>query len=333
MTPVTTPMNGTAVMALAAALALAGCSQQPSVESATMVLSDVLITSAQGAVLLSGFNAIGGSPTAHPATGLYAASIVGNVVTLRWNPPAGGLPPTHYVLEGGVVPGQVLGGIATGGPHPIFTFAAPSGAFYLRVHTMSGSQRATASNEIRIFVNTPTPPSPPANLVGLDDGGVLTLVWRNTFAGGAQTGTMVDITGAFVGSVPLGAVEGYSFNGVPDGSYTFRVRAVNASGSSLASNPVTLTFPGRCDTAVGTPTNFLAYREGSTVFTVWESPATGSAHQGYFLKVSGSLVDAILTSGTALSATAPPGSYTLSVFAVNACGSGIPTASQTVVVP
>ena len=43
-----------------------------------------------------------------PPTALYAASIVGNTVTLRWTPPAGGTTPTGYVLEGGVNPGEVM---------------------------------------------------------------------------------------------------------------------------------------------------------------------------------------------------------------------------------
>ena len=49
--------------------------------------------------------------TTLPPTELYAASISGNTVTLRWTPPPGGLPPTDYVLEGGVNPGEVLASI------------------------------------------------------------------------------------------------------------------------------------------------------------------------------------------------------------------------------
>lgn len=295
---------------------------------------DVLVTtSSQGAALLNGFNVIGGPPTAHPATAFYAASIVGNVVTLRWTPPAGGLPPTHYVLEGGVVPGQTLGAIATGGPNPIFTFTAPSGAFYLRVHTMSGVERATPSNEIRVFVNTATAPSAPASLVGLANGNALSLAWRNTFTGGAPTNVVLDVAGPLSGSLPIGLADQFSFAGIPAGSYTFRVRGTNASGVSASSNPVTLTFPGTC-TAPAAPANFLAYNVGRTINLIWDAPTTGAAPQSYVLNVSGAFNGSVpVGSSKAVGGTVGPGSYTVSVFAVNACGSSAPTATQTVVIP
>ena len=56
------------------------------------------------------------APSLRPAC--TAASIAGNVVTLRWTPPATGATPTGYQLEGGVNPGEVLASIPTGSAAP-----------------------------------------------------------------------------------------------------------------------------------------------------------------------------------------------------------------------
>ena len=111
------------------------------------------------------------------------------------DPAPGGLPPTDYVLEGGVNPGEVLASISVGSANPIYTFVAPTGAFHVRMHTLSGATRSAPSNEIRIFVNVPAPPSAPADLLGLVNGSSVALAWRNTFEGGAPGGLILDVTG------------------------------------------------------------------------------------------------------------------------------------------
>ena len=258
---------------------------------------------------------------AQPPSGLVASAVSGNLVTLRWTPPALGPAPTSYVVEGGLVPGQVLASLETGSPNPLFSFLAPTGSFYLRVHTRSGASRSAASNEIRLHVNVPVPPSAPANLLGLANGSSLALVWRNTFEGGPPSNLVLDVTGAFTGSFSLGLAETFQFPAVPPGTYTMSVRAANAGGSSPPSNPVSLTFPGPCSGAPATPANFLAYRLGATLFAVWDPPAAGPAPTSYVLHVTGAFVGAVPTPGRILSGTVAPGAYGLRVQASNACGS------------
>ncbi|MDH4066307.1 MAG: Ig-like domain-containing protein, partial [Acidobacteriota bacterium] len=266
--------------------------------------------------------------------GLYAASISGNTVTLRWTPPVGGMPPTNYVLEGGVSPGQVLASIPTGSTTPIFTFTAPSGAFYVRLHTLSGSTRSVASNEIRIFVNTPAAPSAPTNLTGMANGSAIALAWRNTFAGGAPGGVVLDVSGSLNTSLPLGLTDNFQFNGVPGGTYTLSLRAINASGSSPSSNAITLSFPSpTCSGAPLPPSGFLAYRVGNTINVLWDPATTGAAPTSFVLNVSGGFNGSFAVPGRTLSGPVGPGSYNLSVAAVNACGTSAATAVQTVVVP
>lgn len=272
------------------------------------------------------------SSAPQPPTGLIARLLVGNLVTVYWMPPTGGLTPTQYVLEGGVTPGHVLATIPTGSRLPIFTFAAPDGAFYLRVRTLAGAQTSEASNEIRVFVNQPVAPSAPSHLLGNVNNSSVALSWRPTFGGGATSSYVLDVTGTLSTSLPLGVAETFTFNGVPNGTYTFRVRAVNAAGSSAASNPVTMTFPSPCSGVPLVPADFLAFNVGRTVNVLWNPAASGSAATSFVLNVSGPITLALPLPARSITSPVPPGTYTFSVSAVNACGASAATAPQTVVV-
>jgi hypothetical protein len=237
------------------------------------------------------------------------------------------------VLEGGVSPGAVQARIAMT-QDPVFTFDAPNGAFFIRVHTIAGPERSPeSSNEVPLFVNVQVPPSPPANLLGLVNGSSLGLAWRNTFGGGAPQGLILDVTGTLSISIPLGLTDNFSFNGVPPGTYTLSLRAVNGAGPSAPSNAVTLTFPQPCSGPPLVPDSFVAYRVGNTINVLWDPAASGPAPTAYMLNVTGSLTASIPTPTRVLSGGVGPGTYSLSVVAVNPCGTSAPTPAQVVVVP
>ena len=120
---------------------------------------------------------------------------------------------------------------------------------------------------------------------------------------------------------------------MPPGTYTFAVRAVNASGVSAATAPVTLTFPGVCPGSPQPPTNLQVTKTGNQLAVAWDPPAAGAALTGYVLYVSGSLSFPIPLTTRSISGSVPPGSYTFSVAAANSCGQGAPSASQSVTVP
>jgi hypothetical protein len=273
-------------------------------------------------------------PTAvQPATDLYAASIVGNVVTLRWKQPVVGPAPSGYVIEGGLNPSEVLASLPTGSSYPIVTFVAPTGAFYVRAHAIRGTERSGASNEIRLFVNVPQPPSAPTSLLGMVSGSSLRLTWRNTYEGGTASSMFLDISGAVTGSLPLALAESFTVNDIPVGTYSLSVRATNASGSSDASNVVTVTVPNACSGPPLTPANFIAYRVGNTISAAWDPAGSGAAPASFVVTSTGSFSASIPTTSRTLSATAPSGRYALSVIAINECGSSAPTAAQIVIVP
>ena len=118
------------------------------------------------------------------------------------------------------------------------------------------------------------------------------------------------MSGALSVSVPLGVTESFAYDGVPAGTYTFTVHAVNAAGvPGASSNPVTLTFPATCSGPPQSPTQFMAYRVGRTIFVLWDPPAAGAAPTGYVVNVTGSFTGSVPTGGRQLSGAVGPGTY------------------------
>lgn len=74
------------------------------------------------------------------------------------------------------------------------------------------------------------PPQAVANFAAYKDAGLLWLNWDPPVAGTAPTSCVLDVTGAFVGSLPptSRALSG----AVPAGTYNIAVVAANACGSS-----------------------------------------------------------------------------------------------------
>jgi hypothetical protein len=81
------------------------------------------------------------------------------------------------------------------------------------------------------------------------------------------------------------------------------------------------------------PTEVLVYRVGSTVYIDWAPATSGPAPTAFVLIVTGSAEGSFVTSGRALSGAVGPGTYVLSVVAVNPCGASPGSSPQTVVVP
>ncbi len=270
--------------------------------------------------------------TLRPPTDLRVTSVIGNAVTVAFTAPSGGLPPTEYVLEGGVLPGQVLASIPTGSAETTFTFTAPTGAFYIRMHSaVDFAQSEEPSNEIRIVVNLP--PSIPANLLALVDGSTVALAWVNTTTGGVPTRFILDVTGSLTTSLSLPVGESFSAVSVPTGTYTVALRAANSAGASGQSNAVTVTVPGACSGLPEMPPDFVASKSGSVISVAWGLPVNGPAPTGYTIAVSGTFIGSIPVRTRSASARVGAGSYTLSVVATNPCGSSSATLPQTITVP
>ena len=281
-----------------------------------------------------GFSAGGVIPTdIQSPTGLTVLAINGNQITLRWNPPGLGPAATSYLLEGGLTPNAPIASLPTGSPATRFTLAAPNGSFYLRMRAMHGAQMSLPSNEVRVYVNMPQRPSPPANFQGVVKDSTMWLAWQNTYAGGAPNAIAMDVTGGATATLPVPFGESFSVAGMPAGTFTLRLRALNAAGASNQSGSVTVTAPSRTCSPPRVPSNYFATRVGNAVVLSWDAPAGGTPATSYQLTVTGSYTGVFPLSSRGFASPAPPGSYNLSVRATNACGSGPSTAFQTVVIP
>jgi predicted phage tail protein len=254
------------------------------------------------------------------------------VVRFDWTPPVLGPLPTGFQIEGGIRPGEVLGAILLE-PIPTVSLSLPQGAFYIRVRTLSGADASTPSNEVLANVMVSAAPSPPEKLLGVVDGDRLGLTWRNTFEGGEPTNAILDVTGAVTASLPVGLTESLFVTGIPTGQYTLAVRTTNASGASAPSNALTLTFPGPCSGAPFTPVDFVAVSSGNRVYLRWDAAAGGAAPAAFLIHVTGTFAGTIRATGRAFDATAPAGTYSISVSAENSCGTSAPTASTLLTVP
>ncbi len=290
--------------------------------------------SSEYSVYTGGTSAGGVIPTTVQApTGLYVASVSGNVATLRWNPPQLGPAPDTYVLEGGVTAGATIAVVPTGSTAPTFTFNAPNGSFYVRMKSSRGGAMSLASNEVQLHVNAALKPNAPGNVQGAVKGSALWLAWKNTFTGGTPLSLMLDVTGAATVSLPLPLSESFSLPGIPSGTFTFRLRALNAAGVSSQSSAVTLTAPSTTCALPRVPTNFQVTKAGNVIGASWDTPSGGTPAAGYRLNVSGAYTGSFPIAGLGFASGAPGGTYNFSVQAVNACGAGPVTAYQTVVLP
>jgi len=290
--------------------------------------------SSEYSVYTGGTSAGGVLPTTVQApTGLYVASVQGNVATLRWNPPALGPAPDTYILEGGVTAGTTIAAVATGSTAPTFTITAPNGSFYIRMKSAAGGAHSLPSNEVRLHINSTLKPNAPTNVQGAIKGSALWLAWRNAFTGGTPQSLMLDVTGAATVSLPLPLSESFNLPAVPNGTFTFRLRALNAAGASSQSGSVSLTAPSTTCALPRVPTNFQVRRSGNVVSASWDTPSGGTPATSYRLNVSGSFVGSLPLATLGFASGAPSGTYNFSVQAVNACGAGPVTAFQTVTIP
>lgn len=126
--------------------------------------------------------------------------------------------------------------------------SVPSGVYYLRVKAVNANGVSTASTEVAVAVGTSSAcasaPQAPRDLASSLTGSTLTLSWTAPAAGCAPTQYLL-LAGSSRGQsnlaqVSTGARLALTAN-VPRGTYYIRVVAVNAAGSSAASNEVVVT--------------------------------------------------------------------------------------------
>ena len=315
----------------------------PATEARQRALGALFLTAVSSEYSVFANNSGVGSPTLQPPTGLTTAAMRGNLVTLRWSAPQVGPAPAGYLIEGGPEPGTTIAQVRTAQSVPLITLDVPTGQYYVRVSSLDASgQRSQPSADIRLFVGVPAGPTAPVNLLGLvrnrATGNSVSLSWRNTFGSGAPDSIALDVLrdGVPFNSFPLPVSESFTFDGVPNATYTFSVRAVNATGSSGSSNAVTLTFDDAltsCSGAPSMPVNVTTAVQGNFVALSWQAAASGRPATGYRVLVTGPGTPmTINVTDRVLSGHVPPGTYSIRIQAVNQCGTSAATAARQVVV-
>lgn len=177
-----------------------------------------------------------------------------------------------------------------------------------------------------------TVPDAPEKPVASTEGNTATVTWEAPGDGGsAITGYTVQLVGGeqlLVKEVPADVTE-VVFEGVPAGTYTATVTAVNAIGASPASpSSDEITISGSTDpeaTAPEAPAAPAATADGTAVTVEWTPPADGgSAITGYRVELAGGETPVVretaADSTTVTFGVLKPGTYTATVVAINAVG-------------
>jgi hypothetical protein len=108
---------------------------------------------------------------------------------------------------------------------------------------------------------------------------------------------------------------------------------VNSAGQGPNSQFIRVVVPGPCTGIPGPPANVTATKAGNRISLMWDLPVAGPAPTGFVVNVTGAFAGSFPVTARALSGSAGPGSYTISVSSRNSCGTSVPSASQTVVLP
>ncbi len=267
------------------------------------------------------------APTIGVATGDNASA------TIAWTPPAdnGGDPVTGYVITPssgtpitvGNVTSYVLGGLSNGTAY----------TFQVAAITAAGtSLQSTASNSV---TPSPTAPGAPTILTATAGNASVSLAWATPTdnGGSAVTGYVITPTSGL--PVTVGNITTYTVTGLTNGiGYAFVVAAINTIGTGGNSAPSGSVTPS--PTAPAAPTFVLPVAGNATIALGWTPPADngGSPVTGYVITPSsGSPVTVGNVTTHAFTALTNGLGYTFTVAAINAIGTGAPSASSTSVTP
>jgi hypothetical protein len=241
---------------------------------------------------------------------------------------------TDAVSGEGTLSGLVDHTTDLGGPFKCITAFARDGVgelYFADLEFGSGDSRI-----FKIVDGAVLPPGTPTGFVATVTGSTVALTWSAAQTGGTTTSYLLEAGSApalaDVGVVAVTAAA-LTVPGVANGHYYLRVRAVGPAGTSPPTADLQVvvgcTAPPPAPDITGTAV------VGRTVTLTWTLPpgATGSRLEVGFTSGATDLVVPDGTGALGLVADAPPGTYFARLRAVNACGTGAPSAERVIVVP
>ncbi len=195
------------------------------------------------------------------------------------------------------------------------------------------------SGRIVKLVTDRVAPAAPANLTSQTSGRTVMLAWT-----GVSGATQYRIeAGSRAGAADLAVVDtgsaqtSFTANGVGDGVYYVRVRAlVGATASAESNEVVTSIGAAPCTSPPSAPAGLSATLTGRLVSFIWVASGTITSmvlEAGSTPGVSDAAVVVLAPSARAFSSNAPPGTYYVRVRAVNACGSSAGSNELRITVP
>jgi len=218
------------------------------------------------------------------------------------------------------------------GPIPLVAFAEDaSGELYV----VSYDGRI-----LKLISTAAAAPSAPANLTSQTSGRTVTLSWSGVsgateyrIEAGSRSGA-VDLASIDTGT----AATSFTANGVGDGVYYVRARALAGTSPSAASNEVIVSVGGAapCTAPPAPPASLVSTVNGRFVSLAWAASGSISSvtlEAGFAPGLSNAAAVVLDGSARAYSTNASPGSYYVRVRAANACGTSGASNEVTVAVP
>ena len=193
-----------------------------------------------------------------------------------------------------------------------------------------------ASRIFKIVDGAALPPGTPTGFAATVTGSTVALTWAASPSGGPTSSYLLE-AGSAPGSADLGVVPlptpSLTVPGVGNGQYYLRVRAVGPAGTSPPTADLQVVVG--CSAPPAAPDITTVAVVGRSVSLAWTLPpgATGSRLEVGFTTGATDLVIPNDTAALTLVADAPPGTYFARLRAVNACGTGAPSAERVIAVP
>ncbi|MDQ1701138.1 MAG: large repetitive protein, partial [Frankiaceae bacterium] len=286
--------------------------------------------------------------TVAPTAGATAPGSPANVVatggnaqaSVTWSAPAtnGGSPVTGYTVT--AAPGGAS--VSTSGAQSAVVTGLTNGTTYTFTVTATNAVGASAPSAASNAVTpaaAPTAPAAPTGATATAGDAQALVSWTAPSSNGGSP-----ITGYTVTAAPGGATASTAGGtsvvvpGLANGtSYTFTVTATNAVGTSAPSAASNAVTPTATTTAPSAPVNVTATAGDAQATVSWNAPATngGSAVTGYTVIASPGGATATTSGATTVvvAGLANGTSYTFTVKATNAVGTGPASAVSNAVTP
>jgi hypothetical protein len=289
-------------------------------------------------------------PGAAPATNLRVTGGSGNTFTLSWDAPTEGPTITGWRIEATTNAAFAGFGFQNVGPITSVQGTLASGTWYVRLVGASIYGSEGAKSDVLCFTlpggascGAPPqadPPGAPVFPAPAISGLTAHLSW-SAGPGGTPTSYTVHVgsspSASDLAVFPMGAATTLSGQAAP-GTYYARVVAANSAGQAVSDEHV-FTLGGGSGPPVppGTPSMNAATVSGGNVTLSWNAPGSGGTASTYTVIARiGAMVVATLpgqAGTTAFVPNAPPGTYLVTVVAVNSSGTSAESNQVVVSVP